>query len=102
VGVDLEKLIYVLGHSWGSSRMLERNAPNIIAGNFGPSAAPIRNLHKDLSIIREMAKENGLDLPALAEAERIYGRLLDENKGDWDITAATCLLSGDGGPVSGN
>lgn len=92
VGVDLEKLIHVLERSWGASRMLERNAPNIISESFGPSAAPIRNLDKDLSIIQAMAKENGLDLPALNEAARVYSRLTREGKGEWDITAATCLL----------
>ncbi|HVR74195.1 MAG TPA: NAD(P)-dependent oxidoreductase [Planctomycetota bacterium] len=91
-GVDLEKLFEVLRNSWGSSRMLERNAPRLIQRDFGPSAAPLRNLHKDVSIILRFARENGLTLPSAAEADRVYSTLLGEGKAEWDLTAALLLL----------
>lgn len=90
-GVDPEKLLDILENSWGASRMLERNAPGILAGSFGPSPVPLRNLVKDLSIITALGQELGLDLKAAAVAERAYAALDGKGRGEWDITAA-CLL----------
>lgn len=94
VGVDLEKLLHVLGRSWGQSRMLERNAPNILNRSFGPSAAPLRNIVKDLSIILKLAKEQGVALPAGSEALRVFSELAAQGLGECDITAA-CLFLGE-------
>jgi len=88
-GVDLETLVAVLRESWGASRMLERNAPNILAEDFGPSPVPLRNLHKDLAIILALAAEQGIDLPGASRAQEVFQALMDEGKGECDITAAT-------------
>jgi 3-hydroxyisobutyrate dehydrogenase-like beta-hydroxyacid dehydrogenase len=89
-GTDLGKLVEVLSRSWGASRMLDRNAPNIVAERFGPSPVPIRNLHKDLSIIRELGRELGMNLRVTEEAWRVFDGLVARGRGEWDITAA-CL-----------
>ena len=83
---------HVLQRSWGSSRMLDRNAPRIIAGDFGPSASPVRNLVKDLSIIAALGSEKGLRLSAASEAQHAFSRLLADGKGEWDIAAAALLV----------
>ena len=93
-GVDLEKLHGVLRGSWGSSRMLERNAPMILRREFGPSAAPARNLAKDTAIIASLARGHGLDLPLASAAERVYAELAAGDRGEWDITAVLPFLEG--------
>ncbi len=86
-GADLGKVMEVLKNSWGQSRVLERSAPRLIAREFGPSAAPARNLLKDLSIIRRLGEELGLDLSAAGAAERALAALIDEGRGAWDFSA---------------
>jgi 3-hydroxyisobutyrate dehydrogenase-like beta-hydroxyacid dehydrogenase len=86
-GVDLEKLVHVLRSSWGASRMLERNAPRIIARDFGASAAPVRNLDKDLGIILGLAAEKGLRLPAAGAAGEFFRALNHAGWGERDIAA---------------
>lgn len=73
-GVDPEKLVQVLRNSWGASRMLARNAPLITARQFGPSAAPVRNLEKDLRIAVDTAAGLGIDFPMLKTAHQISRR----------------------------
>jgi 3-hydroxyisobutyrate dehydrogenase-like beta-hydroxyacid dehydrogenase len=92
VGVNLEKLIYVLERSWGQSRMLERNAASILTRSFGPSSVPLRNLLKDLSIILELARAEGVSLPAGGEAHRVFSALAKEGLGACDIAAACLYL----------
>lgn len=91
-GVNLERLEEVLGRSWGQSRMVERNAPEIIARAFGPSPVPLRNLLKDLSIITELGETLSVALPAARAALEQYSELADSGKGEWDISAACLLL----------
>ncbi len=91
-GAHLGKVMEVLKNSWGQSRVLERSAPRLLARDFGPSAAPARNLHKDLSIIRRLGEELKLDLPAAAAAEIALAKLLADGKGEWDFSALALLL----------
>lgn len=96
-GVEFDKLIRVLKRSWGQSRMLERNAPKIIRRNFEHSAAPLKNLLKDLSIVTELGSAQGIPLPTAEAARTVLARLADQGRGAWDITAAYLELEQAGG-----
>ena len=98
-GADLRKVLEILANSWGQSRMLERNAPPILAREFGPSNVPLRNLVKDLEIIVGLGEDLGLSLTAASRAREAYGTLAREGKELWDISAATLLVEGGGSPV---
>ena len=91
-GVDLRALADVLGASWGASRMLERNAPAVIDRSIGPSGAPLRNLHKDLGIVLELAREKGIETPSAAAAARVFAGLVAAGRGDQDIAAAALAV----------
>ncbi len=91
-GVDPEKLVEVLRNSWGGSRMLERNAPYIVKRQFGPSAAPLRNMVKDMAIVAQLAKELDVPLPTGTAAERLYGLAQQKGMALQDITALYLLL----------
>lgn len=99
-GVDLERLAHLLKRSWGQSRMLERNAPNILEGRFGPSPVPLRNLLKDLSIVTRLARELGIRVPAAGAAHSVFARLAAEGRGEWDITAACTALKDEAGDTA--
>lgn len=91
-GVDAGKLAALLTSAWGDSRMLRRNAPIIDASAFRPSAAPIRNLVKDLGMIVELASSVGLELPAASQALRINQSAADQGMASDDIAAIFRLL----------
>jgi len=92
LGVDGEKLIHVLQRSWGQSRMLERNAPRILAGQLGPSATPVRNLCKDLRLVLAVAQEASLTLPAASTANRVFKELEEQGQSESDIAAVWLAL----------
>ena len=91
-GVDPEMLVEVLRNSWGYSRMLERNAPYIVKRQFGPSAAPLRNMVKDMGIVVRLAKELKIALPAAAATERLFAVTDKRGMAEQDITAIYQLL----------
>jgi 3-hydroxyisobutyrate dehydrogenase-like beta-hydroxyacid dehydrogenase len=91
-GVDLEKLVAVLMRSWGSSRMLERNAPYIRTRRFEGTGAPLRNIVKDLKIIAALGAATGLALPLTETARSLFARLEAGGLGELDMTALCRLL----------
>ena len=91
-GVDPERLTQVLLNSWGASRMLERNAPRILRREFGPSAAPMRNLVKDMALVRELGRQGGVPLPTAQEADRVYHLAAERGLVLEDVTALYLLL----------
>ena len=72
--------------------MLDRNAPYIIGRNFGPSAAPMRNLFKDMGIIEQVSSELGLSMPTAQTVKDTYDVAKDKGMFDDDITAIYKLL----------
>jgi len=75
----MEKLRSVLGKSWAHSRMLERSFDLYLeakkAGNdekLRESAAPIRNLAKDFSIIETAAENNELQLCLMEQVKAMF------------------------------
>jgi 3-hydroxyisobutyrate dehydrogenase-like beta-hydroxyacid dehydrogenase len=93
LGVDGEKLLQVLQRSWGQSRVLERNGPRVVGGDWGPSATPVRNLRKDLGLIDAAARQVRLTLPAASIARAVFQRLEAEGHGESDIAAASLVVA---------
>lgn len=91
-GVNPEKLVEVLKNAWGYSRMLERNAPYILKRQFGPSAAPLRNMIKDMAIVARLAKDLQIALPATAATERLFAVTDERGMAEQDLTALYQLL----------
>lgn len=87
-GVDLDKLLEILVNAWGQSRMLERGAPIIAAGDHEREGAPLRNIVKDLSIICGLGEELELRLDAANAALAVFRELADRGMGESDMTAA--------------
>ncbi len=82
----------MLSASWGQSTMVERNGPITAARDFEHSAAPVRNLVKDLGIITELAGEMGLSMPATIESVKVFDDLVSAGYSEGDISGALLVL----------
>ncbi|HEV2304117.1 MAG TPA: NAD(P)-dependent oxidoreductase [Candidatus Acidoferrales bacterium] len=85
-GVDGAKLIEVLQSSMGRAPVLDVKAPVMLKHDFAPSF-PLRLMHKDIRLAMELAKENGLELPAGAAAYKAYSAVKAAAKSDVDYAA---------------
>ncbi len=85
-GVEPTKLIEVLQSSMGRAPVLDVKAPVILKRDFTPSF-PLRLMHKDIRLAMELAKENGIELPAGAAAYQAYSAVKARAKADVDYAA---------------
>ncbi|MGH7936106.1 MAG: NAD(P)-dependent oxidoreductase [Chthoniobacterales bacterium] len=85
-GVEPTKLIEVLQSSMGRAPVLDVKAPVILKRDFTPSF-PLRLMHKDIRLAMELAKENGIELPAGAAAYHAYSAVKTAAKSDVDYAA---------------
>lgn len=83
--VDIMAAAELLKVSFGGSTMVERSAPITVARAFPNSGAPARNLDKDLSIIGEFAKAEGLSFGLADYAHKMFAELVAEGKSEHDI-----------------
>lgn len=91
-GIDVLMAADVLMASWGGSTLLARNAPITRSRNFECSASPLRNLTKDLTIIREMTRSLRLNLPVSEQAAAVMHDADEAGYGGGDISSATVVL----------
>ena len=89
-GVNLNAAIDILSTSWGRSTMIERNGPITVNKEFENSPAPLRNLVKDLGIIKELTTQLGLKLPVTMASSDVVDETMGLNLEEPDI-AATAL-----------
>ncbi len=83
--VDIETAADLLGVSWGGSTMVGRSAPITAARDFENSAAPVRNLDKDLGIIRDFAHAEGLSLELALKSQELFHQMMEDDHGENDI-----------------
>ena len=89
-GVNLTAAIDILSTSWGKSMMIERNGPITVEKEFENSPAPLRNLVKDLGIIKELTSQLGLNLPVTMASSGVVDETMRLDLEEPDI-AATAL-----------
>lgn len=85
-GVAGERLIEVLQSSMGRAPVLDVKAPVILKRDFTPSF-PLRLMLKDVGLAMDLAKENGIELPAGMAAHRAYSAVKAAAKTDVDYAA---------------
>ena len=85
-GVEPAKLIEVLQSSMGRAAVLDVKAPVMLKRDFTPSF-PLRLMLKDIRLAMELAKENGIELPAGAAAYHAYSAVKAAAKSDVDYAA---------------
>jgi 3-hydroxyisobutyrate dehydrogenase-like beta-hydroxyacid dehydrogenase len=85
-GVEPVKLLEVLQSSMGRAPVLDVKAPVILKRDFTPSF-PLRLMHKDIRLAMELAKENGIELPAGTAAYQAYSAVKAAANSDVDYAA---------------
>ncbi|MHB8524893.1 MAG: NAD(P)-dependent oxidoreductase [Candidatus Acidiferrales bacterium] len=85
-GVPGERLIEVLQSSMGRAPLLDVKAPVMLKRDFTPSF-PLRLMLKDIGLAMDLAKENGVHLPAGTAAHEAYSAVKAAAKADVDYAA---------------
>jgi 3-hydroxyisobutyrate dehydrogenase-like beta-hydroxyacid dehydrogenase len=87
-GIAGEKLIEVMQSSMARSGVLDVKAPLMLKGDY-PASFPLRLMHKDMRLALELAKEQGVALPALAAAYKTFSEVKDAANDDPDFAAVS-------------
>ncbi len=91
-GVDINTAAEILKVAWGQSRMVERSAPITASRNFEKSAAPVRNLAKDMGILQELAKSQKLALPLTMQAKGVIDEMMKKGWTEHDIAGSLLII----------
>lgn len=73
-GVPGQSLFEVMQSSMGRSGLLDVKAPLMLKGEF-PASFPLRLMHKDIRLALELAREQGVTLPAGAAAYGTFSKV---------------------------
>ncbi len=84
-GVDIQTAADLLAVSWGGSTMVERSAPITAKREFPNSLAPVRNLDKDLGIIKDLAGDEGLSLELVLKSQEMFHHMIEQGNFNHDI-----------------
>jgi 3-hydroxyisobutyrate dehydrogenase-like beta-hydroxyacid dehydrogenase len=87
-GIAGEKLIEVMQASMARSGVLDVKAPLMLKGEY-PASFPLRLMHKDMRLALELAKQEGIKLPALQAAYETFSKVKDAAKDDPDFAAVS-------------
>lgn len=85
-GVQGERLIEVLQASMARAAVLDVKAPLLLKNEYPPSF-PLRLMHKDMRLALELARQEGVTLPAAAASYATYSAVKDAAKDDPDYAA---------------
>ncbi len=85
-GVPGEKLVEVMQSSMARAAVLDVKAPLILKNDYPPSF-PLRLMHKDMRLALELARQQGVALPAAAASYATYSSVKDAAKDDPDYAA---------------
>lgn len=91
-GVPGEKLVEVMQSSMARAAVLDVKAPLILKNEYPPSF-PLRLMHKDIRLALELARQEGLNLPAAAASYATYSAVKEAAKDDPDYAAVARFWS---------
>lgn len=90
-GVDPEIILNVLGGGLAQTRVMDMRGPTMIRHDFTPGFKA--RLHrKDLNIVLQAARENGVTLPVTALVDQMFTKLVASDKGDLDHSALLTVI----------
>ena len=85
-GIAGERLIEVMQSSMARAGVLDVKAPQMLKNEYPPSF-PLRLMHKDMRLAIELAKKEGVRVPAGEAAYGVYSAVKDSAKEDLDYGA---------------
>ncbi len=92
-GLDLERVVEVIGPGAGGSRMFQMRAPMMATGVYEPPTMRVSMWQKDMDIIAEFARGLDSPTPLFAETAPIYAKALAMGLGDKDTAAVYEVLA---------
>ena len=91
LGVAPEKMFELIEASMIRSGVAEYKKPFILNQDFTPNF-PLRLMHKDMHLMLDTAKENGVELPGLTKIDEIYEEASKDGYDDLDYASTIMLL----------
>jgi 3-hydroxyisobutyrate dehydrogenase-like beta-hydroxyacid dehydrogenase len=91
MGVPAEKMFELIQASMIRSGVAEYKQPFILNQDYSPNF-PLRLMHKDIHLMLDAGKENGVDLPGLTKIDEIYEEASRDGFDDLDYAATITLL----------
>ena len=90
-GVNLEPLMSLINQSMVRSGVVDYKAPFVLSRDFTANF-PMKLMHKDINLMLEAARQNGVKLPALETVDKIYEKSRAEGQSDLDYAATLVTL----------
>jgi 3-hydroxyisobutyrate dehydrogenase len=91
MGLRIEDLQKIISMSWGDSPVFRHFAAAVMADDM-KAGASMRNLEKDLRIIMQSARQDGVRLTMAELAERYLSRAIDKGYEEYDTSALYTIL----------
>jgi len=91
LGVQPEKLIELIQASMVRSGVIDYKAPFVLKHDWTPNF-PMRLMEKDLSLVKEAAAQNQLQLPGLESVRKIYEKARAKGMSDLDYAATLDVI----------
>jgi 3-hydroxyisobutyrate dehydrogenase len=91
LGVPAEKMFELIENSMIRSGVAEYKKPFILAQDWTPNF-PLKLMHKDMHLMMDAARENGVELPGLTKIDEIYEEATKDGHGDLDYAVTITLL----------
>jgi 3-hydroxyisobutyrate dehydrogenase-like beta-hydroxyacid dehydrogenase len=91
LGVAPEKMFELIQASMIRSGVAEYKQPFILSQDYTPNF-PLRLMHKDIHLMLDTARENGVDLPGVAKIEEIYEEASRAGYDNLDYAVTITLL----------
>lgn len=106
LGVPQEKLFQVIKSSMIRSGVAEYKEPFLLRQDYSPNF-PLHLMHKDMHLMMDAARENGVKLPALEKTDEVYEAATRAGYQNLDYAATIMLLEewaglGNRSQVTGN
>lgn len=90
-GVNLEPLMSLISQSMVRSGVVDYKAPFVLSRDFTANF-PMKLMHKDINLMLEAARQNGVKLPALETVDKVYQKSRAEGQSDLDYAATLLTL----------
>ncbi|HXA42757.1 MAG TPA: NAD(P)-dependent oxidoreductase [Candidatus Solibacter sp.] len=98
LNLPLEASAEVLNAGWGGSAMLARSLQRLRHGELGVSEATIGGLLEPQALLRDLARDVGLNLTAMPAAAEMFRRACEAGSGSLDLAAM--VLTAEAGPAA--
>ncbi len=91
MGVQPEKIFQLIKSSMIRSGVAEYKEPFVLKQDYSPNF-PLRLMHKDMHLMMDAGRENGVKLPGLEKIDEIYEAATKAGYQDLDYAATIMLL----------